>query len=181
MRCKARSTKGPGRRFYQLLSGDIIIIASDSNLAACIETRQEMYDLFANGVVFFNHFLRLTHYPTVNTLQDAFARGAALFTPFNFPGCDLIIPVSNLSTKSYTFIIIQVKNRRNDSATPSLKNKAADDLGIAAQRLKFTSSAPLAHIAIMMCLRTARECGYTIYSSAKTKAGKIKAHNETEN
>jgi hypothetical protein len=96
----------------------------------------------------------LTHNPTENTLRDAFARGAALFAPFNFPGCDLIIPVFNLSTKRYTFIVIQVKNRRNDSVTPKLKLNAANDLVVAAQHLKFTSSAPPAHIAIMMCLHS---------------------------
>ena len=125
-----------------------------TSLETCVETQEKMRDLFTDGVVFFNHFLRLTHNPTENTLRDAFARGAALFAPFNFPGCDLIIPVFNLSTKRYTFIIIQVKNRCNDSVTPRLKLDAANDLAVAAQHLKFTSSAPPAHIAIMMCLRS---------------------------
>ena len=124
-----------------------------SELEPCVKTREEMQGLFANGVVFFNHFLRLTHDPTENTLQAAFARGAALFAPFNFPGCDLIIPVFDLSAKKYTFVIIQVKNRRNDSVTPKLKLDAAHDLAAAAKRLKFSSPAP-PHIAIMMCLRS---------------------------
>jgi hypothetical protein len=109
----------------------------DNHLKACAETRKEMNDLFVDGVVFFNHFIRLAHDPTENTLPDAFARGAALFAPLNFPGCDLIIPIFIPSANKYTFIIIQVKNRRNDSATASLKMKAEGDLAVAARSFKF--------------------------------------------
>jgi hypothetical protein len=129
--------------------GDFIssFMGTSSELEASVKTREEIQGLFANGVVFFNHFLRLTHDPTENTLQAAFARGAALFVPFNFPGCDLIIPV-------FTFVIIQAKNRRNDSVTAKLiKLEAENRLAAAARRLKISSPAP-PHIAIMMCLRS---------------------------
>ena len=139
--------------------GDFIssFMGTSSELKATVKTRKEMQGLFANGVVFFNHFLRLTHDPTENTLQAAFAREAALFAPFNFPRCDLIIPVFDLSAKSYTFVIIQVKNRRNDLVTAKLKLEAANDLAEAARRLKISSPAP-PHIAIMMCLDS--ECSH---------------------
>jgi hypothetical protein len=132
--------------------GDFIssFMGTSSEVEATVRTRKEMQGLFANGVVFFNHFLRLTHDPTENALQAAFARGAALFAPFNFPGCDLII-VFDLSAKRYTFVIIQVKNRRNDSVTAKLKLEAANGLAAASRRLKISSPAP-PHIAIMMCL-----------------------------
>ena len=38
--------------------------------------------------------------------------------------------------------------------TPRLKSDAANDLAVAVQHLKFTYSAPPAHIAIMVCLRS---------------------------
>jgi hypothetical protein len=76
-----------------------------NNLAACADTNESMSNLFSNGVVFFNHFVRLTKDPTEHTLEDAFVRGAALFAPFKFPGCDIIIPVfMPASTIYYTFI-----------------------------------------------------------------------------
>jgi hypothetical protein len=150
------------RNFISSLLGTSV----ENDMAACVENQEEMRGLFADGVVFFNHFLRLTHDPTENTLQGAFARGAALFAPFDFPGGDLIIPVLNLSTKRYTFIIIQVSD---DSVTPRLK--AANDLAVAAQRLKFTSSDPLAHIAIIMCLRSdARPQNAVIVQPEKVQA-----------
>ena len=95
--------------------------------------------------------------PTFQTLTRCFERGAALFTPFQFPGCDLIIPVFVPSTNEYTFIIVQVKNRRDDSVTNSLRNESTWSLLKAFKILKGIFGSSLPHIAIMMCLRCKRE------------------------
>jgi hypothetical protein len=122
-------------------------------LAACANTKPTMQDVFDDGLVFFNHFVRLTEDPTSTTLHDAYQRGAALFAPYNFPGCNLIIPIFIPSANQYTFIIIQVKNRPNNLVTHSLQNAAADNLLAASDILNSASISLLPHIAMMMSFR----------------------------
>jgi hypothetical protein len=75
--------------FLQSLLGESFF----QTLEDCANSKNEMKDLFHDGLVFFNHFVRLIQQPTAQTVMDAFQRGAALFAPYNFPGCDLIILV----------------------------------------------------------------------------------------
>lgn len=55
------------------------------------------------------------------------------------------------------FIIVQVRNRRDDSVTPSLRNESERGLLKAFKILKHIFGYSLPHIAIMMCLRCRRE------------------------
>ena len=84
--------------FLKSLLGEPVI----KRMAECANTNEEMNNIFDNGSVFFNHFARFRKYSTFQILTRCFERGAALFTPYQFLGCDLIIPVFVPSTNEYT-------------------------------------------------------------------------------
>ncbi|KAL1979111.1 hypothetical protein VTN96DRAFT_6838 [Rasamsonia emersonii] len=136
------------------LSTFISILFPSSKLGMierCMTDKREMQSLWENGYVFFNHFVRLSESsPTAKTLKRAYDRGAAIFPPLGYKGCDIIIPVSLRGQQKMTYLIIQVKNRRNDSLTNALRNEAKEALKSAAGLL--LTSSP--HLGILMSLRS---------------------------
>lgn len=127
-----------------LLSGDRPL-----GLGKCMEQNAATRKLWTDGVVFFNHFVRTTEKPTLGTLQQAYRRGAAIFPPTGYKGCDAIIPVLIPQEEAMTYIVIQVKNRRDDDLSHGLRNEARYALDSAAKHLPSSQ----AHIALMMSLR----------------------------
>ncbi|KAL1982677.1 hypothetical protein VTN96DRAFT_987 [Rasamsonia emersonii] len=114
-----------------------------------MQTDPGMKELWDTGMVFFNHFVRLEGDPNEGTLRQAFNRGAALFLPMNFPGCDILIPILLPEGSKMTYFVVQVKNRQNDRFTDGLRKESMDSLGKAASELGFAPP----HLAMMMCLR----------------------------
>lgn len=108
----------------------------------------DMRDLWDNGLVFFNQFIRLQHAPDQDTLERLFNRGAAVFLPGASVGADIIVPV-RIADAEMSFCIIQVKNRKDDHPTPSLRLEAVSSLKDSASAYKWSKH----HIGIMMCLR----------------------------
>ncbi|KAB8219267.1 hypothetical protein BDV33DRAFT_204584 [Aspergillus novoparasiticus] len=117
-------------------------------IKSCMGDKEGLKLLWQEGMVFFNHFVRLQDKPSAQTLHAAYYRGAALFPPEGFKGCDLIIPVFLPSQTNMSYIIIQVKNRQNDKFTPGFRNEAKSSLKSAANLLPSTP-----HLGIMLSLR----------------------------
>lgn len=118
-----------------------------------MKDQRDMEFLWQNGVVFFNHFVRLTKPPTEATLRKAFYRGAAIFPLVGFGGCDMIIPIFLPKTETMSYFLLQIKNRGHDAMTGVLRNEAKDSLQTAANLLPSTA----AHISLMMSLRARKE------------------------
>ncbi|KAL2005782.1 hypothetical protein VTN00DRAFT_10275 [Thermoascus crustaceus] len=78
---------------------------------------EQMQHLWTDGYVFFNHFVRTTEKPTAETLRWAYQRGAVIFRPFGYKGCDIIIPVALPEDNVMNHFIILVKSRRDDALT----------------------------------------------------------------
>ncbi|OJJ43558.1 hypothetical protein ASPZODRAFT_161487 [Penicilliopsis zonata CBS 506.65] len=109
---------------------------------------QDMFTLWQDGQVFFNHFIRAETSPTLPMLHAAYRRGAALFLPERFPGADVLVPIK-LPDDEVTFLVIQVKNRKHDRLTNSLKSQAVSSIDSAVTAMNI----PAHHIGLMMCLR----------------------------
>lgn len=83
----------------------------------------EMEILWETGEVFFNHFAKvLLRVPDEAMIEKAFRRGTALFFPGRFKGANILIPV-NVPGSEMTFILVQVKNRKQDYSTDTLKER----------------------------------------------------------
>lgn len=108
----------------------------------------EMKTLWETGEVFFNHFVKVLRVPDEAMIEKAFQRGTALFFPDRFKGADILIPV-NVPGSEMTFILVQVKNGKQDHSTATLKDKARNSIA----RTVETMNLPKNHIGIMMCLR----------------------------
>lgn len=108
----------------------------------------DMRELWDNGFVFFNQFIRLEHVPDQDTLEKLFNRGAAVFLPGASVGADIIIPV-RIHDAEMSFCIFQVKNRKDDHHTPSLRQEAVSSLKNGASAYKWSKR----HIGITMYLR----------------------------
>lgn len=120
--------------------------------ADCMTQKEDLKRLWNDGYVFFNHFWRMERgqKPGVPTLRTAFYRGAALFPPPRYEGCDIIIPVLlPTEKKEMSYIVIQVKNRGDDVLGSSVKNEARNDLKACLKDLPDT-----AHIGLMLALRS---------------------------
>ncbi|KAI5287713.1 hypothetical protein KEM54_005802 [Ascosphaera aggregata] len=91
--------------------------------------------LWSDGRIYFNHVIRVTSLSDrpLWDIEHAYRRGAALFLPNNFPGADIIIPVL-LPNKTFSYILVQVKNRKADNmrrcqaCTRASIESAAEDL-----------------------------------------------------
>lgn len=116
-------------------------------LEDCTGTSRHMKTLWDEGLVFFNHFVRLNEAPTMVTLHQAYRRGVALLPPFGWKGADMVIPIG-LPEDKMSYVVVQVKNRKNDILSRGLKNEARDALKSAADGLGDRD-----HIAVMMSLR----------------------------
>lgn len=137
-------------RFSNFLAS---LFSNDKSLAIeqCMRDDEQMRRLWTDGYVFFNHFVRIAEKPTDETLRRAYQRGAAIFPPFGYKGCGIVIPVALPAENTMTYFIVQVKNRRDDSLTPGLRNEARDALKSAAMLLPSSSSA---HVALLVSLRS---------------------------
>ena len=62
-----------------------------------------------DGVVFFNHVVRLTNPPEAATL--AFYRGAAFSLPVASKGCDIVVPIYLSKIDVMGFFLLPIKNR----------------------------------------------------------------------
>jgi len=97
---------------------------SDSAVLAEVVNRMNDNDslqaLWEQGRIFFNHFVRLSGPSTHASLRRAFHRGAALFPPSAFKGCDIIVPVYFPVTDTIAISYYRSKNRRNDVKSPAL-------------------------------------------------------------
>ncbi|KAL1984045.1 hypothetical protein VTN96DRAFT_9642 [Rasamsonia emersonii] len=111
---------------------------------------ENMQALGDHGFVFFNHFVRLSERPTEKTIRMAYGRGAAIFAPPRFKGCDIIIPIHVQGQDKMSYFIVQVKNRSDDTLSKSLRNEARESLKSAADILP----RPPSHMAMLMSLRS---------------------------
>lgn len=118
-----------------------------TELAMCMGSDQEMREIWEEGHVFANHFVRLNSVPDESTLKAAICRGSALFLPEKFPGAYILIPIMKKNRQMCCFII-QVKNRAYDLFSPNMECEAEGSLGAAARSLNL--SAP---IGMTMALR----------------------------
>ena len=114
-------------------------------------TSPDVQEVLDDGFVFFNHFVRASSTPTSDSLELAHKRGAALFLPAHFPGMDIAIPIRIRKTGALAVLLVQVKNRHGDSATPGLRMKIAEDLDKAAQKLGTSQLHSV--VGLAMCLR----------------------------
>ncbi|KAF8893733.1 hypothetical protein CPB84DRAFT_1732264 [Gymnopilus junonius] len=76
---------------------------------------KKLEDAFANGYIWFNHFVKVNDFLMVNRqyLWCLISRGAAVICANNHEGIDLLIPIlfgNHLEPKSVSAILIQVKN-----------------------------------------------------------------------
>lgn len=108
----------------------------------------EMKTLWETGEVFFNHFAKVLRVPDEAMIEKAFRRGTALFFPDRFKEANILIPV-NVPGSEMTFILVQIKNRKQDYSTDTLKDKARTSIAGAVKAMDL----PRNHIGIMMCLR----------------------------
>lgn len=157
-----------------LFSNDIAIAIRERAM-----DRDGLRAIWEEGVVFFNHFFRLDIDPDEYVLRMAFYRGCAIFPRAGYKGCDIIIPVFLPNKNKMTYILVQVKNRAQDtSITDGLGNLAKDLLKSAANELhseattnpspppppstkktksqrrkKSKKAKTTPHLGIMMCLR----------------------------
>lgn len=126
--------------------------------------------------------------PGVPTSWTAFYRGAALFPPPRYAGCDIIIPVLlPTEKKEMSYIVIQVKNRGDDVLGSSVKNEFRNDLKACLTDLPDTT-----HVGLMLALRSkiGGEDADIVYplarhdqapelrSSSKTPSGKYRFDDE---
>ena len=72
---------------------------------------KHMQNLWDNGHLKFNHFVRVTEMPTLEKLREAFERAAGILPPLGYKGADILIPVA-LARGKMSFLLIQVKNRQ---------------------------------------------------------------------
>lgn len=156
---------------FTLFSEDIAIAIRERAM-----DRDGLRAIWEEGVVFFNHYFRLDIDPDGYALRMAFCRGCAIFPRTGYKGCDIILPVFLPEKDKMTYILVQVKNRTQDtSITDGLGNLAKDLLKSAAnelhaeattnpspppsskntksQRKKSIKAKTTPHLGIMMCLR----------------------------
>ena len=122
--------------------------ANNMEMTKRMAADQDMKTLWETGEVFFNHFAKALRVPDTAMIEKAFRRGTALFFPDRFKGADILIPV-RVPGSEMTFCLIQVKNRKQDHSTPTLRNKARNSIASAVE----TMNLPRNHVGIMMCLR----------------------------
>lgn len=134
--------------FVQTLFGASKTAKLSSKLSS-ERTGKHVTQLMMNGLVFFNHFIRLEGQVNSIVLRLAWGRGTALFS---YPGTahfDIIIPVAIPEDNNMSFIVIQVKNRQDDRLTARLKSEADFTISSAAEALPKKS----AYMGILMALR----------------------------
>ncbi|EFW99291.1 hypothetical protein CMQ_5712 [Grosmannia clavigera kw1407] len=106
-----------------------------------------------NGMIFYNHFVRTSHIPTMDDLALAYRQGAALFLPTNFPGMDIAIPICMGDDEDLAILLIQVKNRQADSPTDGLRRALTEDLEKARKALVGVAHPECVVLGLAMCLR----------------------------
>ncbi|KZZ88380.1 hypothetical protein AAP_04952 [Ascosphaera apis ARSEF 7405] len=76
----------------------------------------DLQAMWSHGKVYFNHVTRTTWFSEdpLHDIEQAYRRGAALLLPKSFPGADILIPVL-LCNRSFSYILVQVENRKADS------------------------------------------------------------------
>lgn len=114
---------------------------------------QNILDVLENGMVFYNHFIRIPHIPTIDDLATAYRQGAAIFLPANFPGMDIAIPVNMGYGKDFSVLLIQVKNRKADSPTSGLRQALTGDLKKTRKALVDPDRSQCVVLGLAMCLR----------------------------
>ncbi|OJJ79312.1 uncharacterized protein ASPGLDRAFT_61906 [Aspergillus glaucus CBS 516.65] len=138
----------------------------------CLKDSDSLRPLWDNGTIYFNHFVRLVEDPNENTLQNAYKRGAAIFSPTCYIGCDLILPIYMAEEDEISYVMIQVKNRSRDKLTQGFRNESRACVADSARLLEQTSgcSRPRSHLGIMMSLRGQQEPdAQLIYSNKVSK------------
>lgn len=84
----------------------------------------ELNGLLEDGRLFFNRFKRYSQPVTQQKMKDAFYQGAAILPPFGFKGADIILPIHRRGQDKFSYIIIQVKNRKDDVLGDGLKQES---------------------------------------------------------
>ena len=135
------------RFFESLLSSTSPVLEGIINR---MEDQEDLRNLWHDGVVFFNHVVRLTKPPTAATLRKAFYRGAAFFPPGGFKGCDIVIPIYLPPKDATSYFLLQIKNRAGDTLSADLCNEAKSSLKSAAKLMPPSNSG---HISLLMSLR----------------------------
>lgn len=106
-------------------TGSLFGRQAQAHMSKVLQTDTDMRALWQNGRVFFNHMVKLEKVPNEQTLELGFERGAAFFLPDGFRGADILVPIQ-VSSMDLTFFLIQVKNRKDDKATASLRCQASE-------------------------------------------------------
>ena len=134
-----------------------------------MENRAESKDEIARlwgGYVFFNHMVKLREKPTAEILRQAFNRGAAMILPDKFPGADILIPIFLPEDNEMSYLIIQVKNRKDDSITRGeTRLDANQGMKLATSQLPRVKT----HLALMMCLRCTQGGSEVLYPQQKKR------------
>ncbi|OJJ40915.1 hypothetical protein ASPWEDRAFT_64252 [Aspergillus wentii DTO 134E9] len=107
-------------RFLSGLLPDQII----QEIKARQKDSSQINTILSDGMIFFNHAIRMREPPTKDTLRDAFLRGAIIYPEKNFAGTDIIIPVFLPHPKTLSCILVQVKNCLHFSITTELRANA---------------------------------------------------------
>ena len=131
-----------------------------SEMEGRVKSKPEMECLW-RGCIFFNHMVRIRRRQlSEKTLRMLFNRGAAIILLVNFTGADILIPVFIPEDDKMSYIIIQVKNRKEDSITGD-KTKMDAEVGMKQAAIHLPTVK--AHLALMMCLRCTNGGSQVLY------------------
>jgi hypothetical protein len=114
--------------------------------------------------IFFNHVVRVSSSPTQRVVEEAYCRGAALLLPGQFPGTDVLIPMRT-ETGDIGAILVQIKNRRSDKLTSSLKVSFKHDMKAAIEGLQLAHHLPGGYLGLVLCLRRKAGPEYEVLSA----------------
>lgn len=135
--------------FFGLLFG----VSFGQQVANQIKGEDGLQDIWTNGYMVCNHFVHIYNQPDKSTIRAAFSCGAGIILPPRYPSADLLIPIKPIGgfvdKKSITCLLVQVKNRADDTMTSGLSIEAASPVMSAAKELGLT----LKYFDLIMCLR----------------------------
>lgn len=115
-----------------------------------VSDNTEVAWLWDNGEVFFNHFTRTAESKVTSAmLRDAFRRGMAILPGFGSKNCGIVIPVFVPASNHMSYVVVEVRNKKDDELSRDMRLEALMTLKNAARELPRTPS----HISLLMCLQ----------------------------
>ena len=82
--------------------------------------------LLEDGRLFFNLFIRSSQSVSEEITRGAFYKGAAILPAFRIKGADIILAIHRHRQNKLPYIIIPLKNRKNDVVGDSLRQKLCE-------------------------------------------------------